>query len=116
MASWAYVKHTSTLYEIFGSNPVPIESIVPGVPREKGCPLCYWIMVDKLDQQVLAALAERLYHQWQPECSSVEESYEYILKGLPLRTSHFFGVGTDDYFMIPWGAALSLSAHLQEEE
>ena len=115
MACWAYTKPESDLYQIFGDHPVPIRSIVPVIPREEGCPLCYMVIGWKLPDEQLAALSYKLYNQWQPECVSVAQARGYILEGLPLQTCHFSNVGTDDYFMIPHGAAFNIYAQLQED-
>lgn len=100
MACWAYMKPESELFEIFQTDQVPILSIIPIIPREAGCPQCYIVLGDQLSQEQVTALAHKLYHLWQPECADPEQARNYILEGLPLKTSHFLGVGTDDYFMI----------------
>lgn len=75
---------------------MPIRSIIPIIPREEGSPPCYIVLGEKLEQAQVNALAEMLLEKWSPECSSIEQASQYILEGLPLKTSHFNGCGTND--------------------
>ncbi|RCJ29196.1 hypothetical protein A6769_35975 [Nostoc punctiforme NIES-2108] len=56
-------------------------------------------------------LAIKLFDVWRPECESLQMATDYILKGLPLKTSHFNGCGTDDYFQMQMGTALNAAIH-----
>ena len=111
MTCWGNCKSESEFYSIFGDQPVPIRSIVPIIPREEGSPPCYVVLGEKLGQAQVNALAEKLLNYWSPECRSIEQARQYILDGLPLKTSHFNGCSSDDFFMMPWGAALNASIH-----
>ena len=113
MACWATCKRESVFYSIFGDDPVPIKSIVPIIPREEGSPPCYVVLVEKLEVAQANALAEMLLKRWSPECQSIEQAKQYILEGLPLKTSHFNVCGSDDYFMMKWGAALNAAIHFK---
>lgn len=116
MSCWAYCKPESEFYSIFGSDPVPIKSIVPIIPREEGCPLCYLVLVDRLRVDQAEALAQAVFQQWFSECQSIEQARQYILEGLPLKTSHFNGCSSDEYHMMKWGAALNAAMHLHQIE
>lgn len=111
MTCWANCKRESEFYPIFGDQPVPIRSIVPIIPRELGAPPCYVVLVEDLELAQANALAEMLFQKWQPECQSIEQAKQYILDGLPLKTSHFNSCGSDDYFMMESGAALNAAIH-----
>lgn len=111
MACWTTCKRESEFFEIFGNDQVPIRSMVPIVPREEGSPPCYVVLGKELGQAQVNALAERLLNYWSPECHSIEQARQYILDGLPLKTSHFNGCSSDDFFMMPWGVALNASIH-----
>ncbi len=109
MTSHAYCSENSEFFSIFGSQAVPIKSIVPIIPREHGAPPCYVVLVEQLPLTIANQLAEMIYEEWQPECESLQMAKEYILQGLPLRITHFSGVGTDDYYQMPMGAALNIA-------
>jgi hypothetical protein len=112
MACWTKVNPDSELYPIFGDRSVPILSIVPFVPRESGMPLCYMVLGEQLPDEIVNQLAQKIYETWQGECESLEMAREYVLQGIPLKTSHFHGAGTDDYFQMPHGAALNAALHM----
>lgn len=116
MACWANCKPESEFYSIFGDQPVPIRSIVPIIPREEGSPPCYIVLVDKLEVSQAENLAQKLFEKWQLECTSIEQARQYILDGLPLKTSHFNGCSSDDFFMMPWGVALNAATHFAYAE
>ncbi|WP_375470992.1 hypothetical protein [uncultured Nostoc sp.] len=108
MASHAYCNESSDFFPVFGNQAVPIRSIVPIIPREHGAPPCYVVLVDQLSESIIEQLAEMIFQEWQPECKSIQMAREYMLQdGLPLRTTHFSSVGTNDYFQMPMGAALN---------
>lgn len=111
MASWTNANPESELYAIFGDLKIPILSIVPIIPREIGSPPCYVILGNELPTEIVKQLATKLFELWQPECESLDMAIEYVLQGLPLKTSHFNGCGTDDYFQMPMGAALNAAIH-----
>lgn len=111
MACWATCKRESEFYVIFGGERVPIKSIVPIIPREKSSPPCYVVLVKELEVSQANTSAEILFQQWSPECQSIEQAKQYILEGLPLKTSHFTGCSSDDYFMMQWGTALNAAIH-----
>lgn len=113
MSCWANLKEESDLWEIFPSGSVPIVSIVPIIPREEGCPLCYVVKGTELTSEQLHKLAERIYQQWQPECVDLQQAIDYVLSDCPLKVSHFSGIGTDDYFQVPWGAALNVATRME---
>lgn len=97
MSCWAYCKPESEFYSIFGSEPVPIQSLVPIIPRERGCPPCYVVLVHLLNAEQVRVLAHKLFEQWQPECTSINQAYDYLMDGLPLKTTHFNGWETDEF-------------------
>jgi hypothetical protein len=101
MTSWAYLKPNTPFNQFFPDGWVPIRSIVPGIPREVGCPLCY--IVVGLEEWQIQGLAEMLYERWQPECDSVERAADYVRGGLPLKCSYFDSCGTDEYHQMQWG-------------
>lgn len=110
MSSWAYLKEGTPFNRFFPGDRVEILSIVPIIPREAGSPPCYVVQGDKLEIWQLEGLGEMLSRQWEPECKSLAEAIAYIVKeGLPLRCDWFSSCGTDDYFMIPRGAALNIA-------
>jgi hypothetical protein len=111
MSCWGFLKEDCPFQSILGNGRVPIRSIVPIVPRKRGCPICYIVLGEQLTDEQVHLLAELLYEMWQPECSSIEEAITYIRQGLPLKTSWFRSVGTDDYFYVPVGVALNIAAH-----
>ncbi len=112
MACWTKVNPDSELYQIFGDSKVPILSIIPFVPRESGMPLCYMVLGQQLPDGIVNQLAQKIYETWASECESLEMAREYVLKGIPLKTSHFSGANTDDYFQMPHGAALNIASHI----
>lgn len=114
MSSWATIKEENELWEIFPTGNVPIVSIVPIIPREEGCPLCYVVDETELSTKQLHKLAQRIYQQWQPECTNIQEAMDYVLNGCSLKTTHFSGVSTDDFYQMPWGAALNIAMRMQE--
>ena len=116
MTCFATCQAESEFYSIFGDRPVPIRSIVPITPREEGSPPCYVVLGEKLGQAQVNALAEMLFQRWSPECESIEQDKQYILEGLPLKTSHFNGCGSDDYFMMAQGAAWNAAIHFAYAE
>ena len=61
-------------------------------------------------------MPEKLFQQWQPECESIEMAKQYMIDGLPLKTSHFNGCNSDDYFMMPWGVAMNAAIHFEYAE
>jgi hypothetical protein len=109
MASWGILKDDCPFASVFPDRRVEIRSIVPIIPREIGSPPCYIVEGENLSRGQLRNLAERLYQIWQPECDSVGAAAAYILEGLPLKTSHFSSVGTNDYFQVPVGLALNIA-------
>jgi hypothetical protein len=115
MASWATLKQGNELWEIFPSGNVPIISIVPITPREAGCPLCYVVESSELTNEQLQKLAERIHQQWYPECDDIQDAIDYISNGCPLKTTHFSGVSTDDFYQVPWGAAMNIAMRMQED-
>jgi hypothetical protein len=116
MASWGTLKEDCPFAEIFPERRVEIRSIVPIIPREQGSPPCYVVKGEALSQEQLKKLANRLYEIWQPECESVGAAAEYILEGLPLKTTHFSSVTTDDYFQVPVGVALNIAIRSAYED
>lgn len=110
MSCWAYLNEDTPFNQFFPDNRVEILSIVPIVPREFGAPLCYVVLGDNLERWQLEGLGEMLVRSWEPECKGRGEAIAYIIKqGLPLRCDWFSSCGTDDYFMIPMGVALSIA-------
>lgn len=109
MASYAFCNPDSDLFPIFGDEAIPILSIVPIIPREHGAPPCYVILGRELSENVRHQLAMKLFEMWQPECESIEMASEYILEGLPLKTTHFVGVGTDEQQQMIMGSALNMA-------
>lgn len=115
MSCWGYLKETSQLYPIFGTQGVPILSLIPIIPREQGAPLCYVILGNELSREILDQLAAKLFELWQPECIDLEMAREYITKGLPLKTTHFSGVGGDNLYQMPMAAALNIAIRAEYE-
>jgi hypothetical protein len=112
MACWGRINQDSELYSIFGDSEVPIVSIVPFIPREDGCPPCYMVKGNALSPELLEKTASLILQQWQEECTSLEVAKQYIINnGLPLLTTHFSSVFSDDYFHMPMGAALNALIH-----
>lgn len=116
MACWALCKPESEFYQIFGDHLVPIRSLVPIIPREEGSPPCYVVLIEELELFQANALAEMLFQRWYPECKTLDQAKQYIMDGLPLKTSHFNGCGSDDFFMMPWGTALNAAIHFDYAE
>lgn len=115
MACWGKINQSSELYSVFGDIDIPILSIVPMIPRERGCPLCYVVLGSQLDKEVLEKMAQKLFERWQSECESLEMAKAYIKQGLPVQTSHFQFVSSDDRFHLPTGIALNLALHQNEQ-
>lgn len=101
MSSWAYLKEDAPFNQFFPGGQVPIQSIVPIIPREVGAPPCYVVMGNQLADWQLRGLGEMLLNQWGGECKGLGEAIAYIRNGLPLRCSWFSGCGTDEWHMIP---------------
>lgn len=114
MSCWASLKRDSEFYNLFPNGRVQILSIVPVIPREEGCPPCYLVLGNRLTPQQLEQLAQLLQRWWPHECQSLEQAKEYILReNLPLKTSHFDNVSTDDIFYIPNGVALNAAINFR---
>ena len=111
MACWAKIKPESEFYPIFNNIDVPIQSLVPFVPRSSGNPLCYMVLVNELPVTITEQLAQKLFELWQSECKSYDAARNYILKGLPMKTSHFQSVISDDHYQMQMGAAINIAAH-----
>jgi hypothetical protein len=116
MACWAYLKQDSELRDIFPTGSVPIVSIVPGIPREEGAPLCYWVKGSELNEEQVERLAQLIFEMWLPECSNMGQAREYVRNDLPLKATHFNGCGTDDHFQMPWGAAMNIGLRAKYEQ
>ncbi|MBN3946745.1 MAG: hypothetical protein HWQ38_09710 [Nostoc sp. NMS7] len=116
MACWGIIDESSEFYEIFKTNRIPIRSIVPFVPRESGMPLCYMVLMEEMPSQVIERLSRKIYEAWKSECKNLQVARDYLIKsGLPLKTSHFSSVGSDDYFQMPCGAALNAALHFAQK-
>lgn len=95
--TWASLKPGTPFNHLFPDGRVPIRSLLPITLRETGSPLCYMVPGSLLTEEQLRGLAELIWHQWQPECQSLEQAVEYIRKdALPLRTDWFDGVTCSD--------------------
>lgn len=93
--TWGNLIDGSPLVSIFPDGRVPLISVWPIVPRERGAPRCYLVDVSLLSDEQIRALAELLYETWRHECSSADEAIAYMHdEGLPLRISHFSTVAT----------------------
>lgn len=93
--TWGYLIEGSPFGAIFPDGRVPLRSIIPMTPRERGAPPCYLVAIRELSEAQIAQLATLLWQQWRPECESLEQAVTYIqTEGLPLRCSWFSGVAT----------------------
>ncbi|MEH2135407.1 hypothetical protein [Nostoc sp.] len=116
MACWGIIETESVFYEIFKNTRIPIRSIVPFVPREEGMPLCYMVLTKDLPNDAIEKLSRKIYEVWKPECKNLQQARDYLLaNGLPLKTSHFSGVGSDDYFQMT-GVALNAALRFAQVE
>ncbi len=92
--NWAYLREGTPFDDVFPDRMVPIRSILPIIPRERGCPPCYIVDAQFLSHEQIDRLAQQLFELWRPECESLQHAKEYIANGLPLKTDWFNGCGT----------------------
>lgn len=95
--TFGVLKPDTPFSAVFPDSLVPLRSIEPFIPRDYNCPPCFEVDADKLTDEQIQQLAQKLYEQWQPECESIEQAIAYIREpGLPLKCEWFFGVTTAD--------------------
>lgn len=93
--TWAQLAPNTPYAGIFPDGRVPLQSILPITPREAGAPLCYLVDVTQLTESQIWALAEALWRQWRPECTSAGEAVRYMrAEGLPMRAAWFDSITT----------------------
>lgn len=115
MSCWGTIDEESELYNLFQSSRIPIRSIVPFIPRESGMPLCYMVLTNELSKEAIEQLSRKIFEAWKPECKNLQEARDYLLEnGLPVKTTHFSSVATDDYFQMPSGVALNAVLHFAQ--
>lgn len=114
MACWGYLKEDSEYRKLLGVEKIPIMSIVPIIPGEDGNPLCYQLSHKELKEGQIEDLAQKLIKKYPADFPDIDSAIAYIKTGLPLQSSHFSSVGSDDYFHMPWGAALNALAQFNQ--
>ena len=95
--TFAHLKPDTPFSAIFPDRQVPIVSLFPIIPREEGCPPCYVVDAQFLDDRQVAELAKILMaNDPNTEGHPFDEIVAYVREGLPLRTEWFNGRGTSD--------------------
>lgn len=93
--TWGQLAPLTPFAAIFPDGRVPLQSIFAITPREPGSPPCYLVAVVHLTDAQIQALADLLWRQWRPECTSAAEAAQYIRsEGLPMRATWFQGLTT----------------------
>lgn len=94
-STYGTLKDDTPFNQFFPDNQVPIVSLIPAVPT-LGAPQCYVIDPQYLTKQQITGLAELVYQNWNPECTSLEMAIQYVESGLPIKCEWFTGVTTTD--------------------
>lgn len=116
--TWATLREGTPFAPLFPDGKVPIVSLISVKPDDEVAPLCYEVDVNLLSAEQVDGLAELLWLQWQPECSSKNEAAAYIREGLPIGCGWFIGVTTVDQKMMAMlmGVADEQLAEFESEE